>query len=140
MLRLTRRYRFCASHRLHAEDLSPSENRNLYGKCNNPWGHGHDYVLEISVRGPLDESTGHVVNLGQLDRLVNETVVGPMDHRNLNSDVEAFAHAVPTSENITREIERVLLQAWPAAFPGSAAELAGIRLRETRRNSFETLR
>jgi 6-pyruvoyltetrahydropterin/6-carboxytetrahydropterin synthase len=137
-MRVTRRYRFCASHRLHAPGLGELENRTLYGKCNNPFGHGHDYVLEVSVRGALDPGTGQLVNIGVLDALVNETVLSGFDHRNLNQDVAAFAREVPTSENIAREIERRLLDHWPAAFRDSAPALAGIRLRETKRNSFET--
>jgi len=140
MLSLTRRYRFCASHRLHSTSLNEEENRALYGKCNNPWGHGHDYVLEVIVRGPVDPGSGQVVNIGALDRLVEQTVIGPLDHRSLNQDVPAFAGTVPTSENLVREIEQQLLRAWPSAFSHSPAVLAGIRLRETKRNHFETLR
>lgn len=137
MIALTRRYRFCASHRLHAPALTGEENRELYGKCNNPFGHGHDYALEVSVRGPLDPA-GRVVRVAALDRLVHDTVIAPMDHRNLNTDIPAFAAVVPTSENLVREIERLLREEWPSAFHDSAAELAGVRLRETKRNSFET--
>ncbi|HZU26168.1 MAG TPA: 6-carboxytetrahydropterin synthase [Bryobacteraceae bacterium] len=137
-MRLTRRYRFCASHRLHSGALSEAENRALYGKCNNPFGHGHDYVLEVSIRGPLDPATGQLAPVGVLDRLVNDAVIAPMDHRNLNLEVPAFAAAVPTSENLAGEIERRLREAWPPAFSDSSVALAGIRLRETKRNSFET--
>ena len=138
MLRLTRRYRFSASHRLHAAGLGEDENRALYGKCNNPWGHGHDYALEVSVAGSIDIGTGQLVDVAALDRLVRETVIEPLDHRDLNRDVPAFAGAVPTSENLVNEIERRLAAAWPANFREGRPALAGIRLRETRRNTFET--
>jgi len=137
MLRLTRRYRFSASHRLHAAALGDDENQGLYGKCNNPWGHGHDYALEVSVAGPLDSDTGQVVNPAALDQLVRETVIEPLDHRDLNRDVPTFAETVPTSENLAREIERRLAAAWPARFQAGKPALAGIRLLETRRNIFE---
>ncbi len=140
MVRLTRRYRFCASHRLNVPQLCDLENQVIYGKCNNPWGHGHDYVLEVSVAGPLDARTGQVVNPRDLDSLVGETVLAEFDHRNLNSDVAAFEWAVPTSENVAREIERRLEEAWPLRFPEGTPALAGIRLHETKRNSFEIAR
>jgi len=75
MTRVTRRYKFAASHRLHSSELSEPENHELYGKCNNPYGHGHDYVLEVSVAGPLDSISGQVVNILALDRLVNEQIL-----------------------------------------------------------------
>lgn len=140
MLRLTRRYRFAASHRLHAPALEAEKNRAIYGKCNNPWGHGHDYIVEISVAGPPDPITGRVVNVSSLDGLVRESIIEPLDHHNLNEDIPEFAAAVPTSENLAREIESRLVAAWPSMFPDGRPVLAGIRLRETRRNSFEIRR
>ncbi len=137
MIRLTRRYRFSASHRLHANRLSDLENRAVYGKCNNPFGHGHDYVLEVSVRGPLDEKTGRVADLAALDRLVHREVVGAFDHGNLNLDVPEFAGVVPTTENLVAVVERRLRRHWPAAFPGDWPRLDRIRIQETRRNTFE---
>lgn len=135
-MRLTRRYRFSASHRLDSPELSPEENRELYGKCNNPYGHGHDYVLEVTVRGPVDEATGQVINTQALDRLVTRDVVKPFDHANLNTQIEAFASAVPTTENVAHEIAGRLRRDWPAAFP-TGAKLEKIRLHETGRNIFE---
>jgi len=79
-MRLTRRYKFCASHRLHAAGLSDEENRAVYGKCNNPYGHGHDYVLEVCVKGPLDAETGRVVDVAVLDQLVTGGVLRDLDH------------------------------------------------------------
>ncbi len=137
MTRLTRRYRFAASHRLHSEQFSDSENRALYGKCNNPHGHGQDYVLEVRVSGPLDPASGQVVNVAALDRLVGESVVQDFDHKYMNADVPEFLELVPTSENILRVIEERLAAHWQSVFPGEWPRLEAIRLRETRRNLFE---
>jgi len=87
MFRVTRRYALAASHRLHAARLSDEENRRLYGKCNHPYGHGHNYVVEVSARGPADPETGRAVDVGILDELVTRHVLLPLDHRNLNEDV-----------------------------------------------------
>jgi 6-pyruvoyltetrahydropterin/6-carboxytetrahydropterin synthase len=133
MTRLTRRYRFCASHRLHAPALSDEVNRELYGKCNNPWGHGHNYLVEISVTGTVEPDSGQLVSVEALDEVVQRTVLGDFDHRDLNRDIAAFGEMVPTSENVAVEIRRRLARAWPASFP----KLAGVRLWETRRNIFE---
>ncbi len=137
MTRLTRRYHFSASHRLHSDRFSADENRALYDKCNNPYGHGHDYLLEVSVAGPLDRESGQVVNMQALDRLVAEHVVEDFDHKYLNADVREFKDAVPTSENILRVIEDRLRAGWRSAFPGDWPRLEAIRLRETKRNLFE---
>jgi 6-pyruvoyltetrahydropterin/6-carboxytetrahydropterin synthase len=133
MTRVTRRYKFAASHRLQLDQLSARENRELYGKCNNPYGHGHDYTLEIAVRGPIDRAAGQVINLNALDRLVQEQVIQDFDHRYLNSDIGEFRKLVPTSENILLVIEDRLLARWPQDWP----RLEAIRLRETARNLFE---
>ena len=137
MFRVTRRYRFAASHRLHAAPLDEEENRRLYGKCNNPFGHGHNYVIEVSARGPLDAATGRAVDTALLDDLVARQVLAPFDHRNLNADVEAFARVVPTSENLAAEICRRLKDNWGSAFPGEWPRLEKIRIAETPRNIFE---
>ena len=136
-MRLTRRYRFAASHRLHSPAFSDAENRELYGKCSNPYGHGHDYVLDVTTRGPLDPSTGHVVHVPTLDRLVREQVLDNFDHRYFNADVNEFKTLVPTSENIIKVIEDRLSARWREVFPGEWPRLEGIRLRETKRNVFE---
>lgn len=135
ILRLTRRYRFSAAHRLHASGFSEQQNQDLYGKCNNPHGHGHDYVLEVSVAGPLDEATGRVVSPAALDRLVAEEVLARFDHRNLNSEIGEFSQAPPTTENLARLIRQRLVARWSETLAG--ARLAGVRLYETRRNIFE---
>lgn len=136
MIRLTRRYQFSASHRLHSGQLSDAENQELYGKCNHPYGHGHDYVLEVTLEGPLDEATGRVCDLATFDGLVTRYIVGELDHKNLNEDVPEFAALVPTSENVAVVIEDRLKRVWPTAF-GEWPRLSGIRLRETKRNLFE---
>ncbi len=137
MFRVTRRYAFAASHRLHSGELSAEENRRLYGKCNNPHGHGHNYVVEVTVRGPLDGATGRAVDIAALDELVARDVVRPFDHRNLNREVAVFAGVVPTSENLGFEICRRLKRDWNQVFPGKWPKLEKIRIGETARNIFE---
>ena len=129
-MRLTARYRFAAAHRLATPVLSEEENRRLYGKCNNPYGHGHDYVLEVSVEGPVDES-GQVVRRSQLDDLVRERVLRLLDHKDLNKDVAAFEGRVTTTENLAAVIRGQLEQHWTLG-----PRLAGLRISETPRNTF----
>jgi len=129
-LQLNRRYHFAASHRLHSEQLSEAENRRVYGKCNNPYGHGHNYVLEVSVSGPVDPATGMIANLADLDAFVAREVLEVFDHRNLNEEIPLFRRQVPTTENLCIEIYRRL-----RAFP--VARLERVRLEETALNSFE---
>jgi len=137
MIHLTRRYRFCSSHRLHSDHLSAAGNSALYGKCNNPFGHGHDYLLEVSVRGPVDPATGRGADLAALDALVGERILRAFDHRDLNTEVPVFAQLVPTTENLALEIRRRLGQHWSEAFPASWPKLERIRILETKRNRFE---
>ena len=127
---LTRRYSFAASHRLHSSHLDDAENRRVFGKCNNPYGHGHNYVVEVTVAGVPDPSTGMIAHLGELDSFVQREVLDPFDHTYLNKDVPVFAERVPTTENLCIEIFERLQK-----FPG--ARLERIRLEETGRNSFE---
>ena len=136
MFRVTRRYRFAASHRLHAPQLSDEQNEAIYGKCNNPFGHGHNYVLEVTARGPADDS-GRTLDPGRLDDLVARQVLTPFSHSNLNVDVDSFAGRVPTSENLAVEICRRLKDNWPAIFPGEWPKLDRVRIAETARNIFE---
>ncbi len=137
MIRVTRRYRFSASHRLHSPELSDSENQALYGKCNNPYGHGHNYEIEVSARGPLEPRSGRVVDPATLDRLVEEQVLRPFDHKNLNAGSPAFQHVVPTTENLAREIYTRLQASWKSVFPGPWPVLDKMRIAETPRNIFE---
>jgi 6-pyruvoyltetrahydropterin/6-carboxytetrahydropterin synthase len=129
-IELGRRYRFAASHRLHSRQLSETENARMYGKCNNPHGHGHNYVVEIGVSGDIDPATGMIANLADLDSFVHREVLEAFDHRSLNDDVEAFRDRVPTTENLCIEIFR-RLQTFPFA------KLERIRVEETSNNSFE---
>jgi 6-pyruvoyltetrahydropterin/6-carboxytetrahydropterin synthase len=137
MFRVTRRYEFAASHRLHSARLGEDENARLYGKCNNPFGHGHNYVIEVSARGPADEVTGRAVDTRLLDGLVNREVIGAFDHRNLNTEVPVFSEVVPTSENLGYEIWRRLERRWKEVFPGEWPKLERVRIGETPRNIFE---
>lgn len=134
MTRLTRTYRFSASHRLHSSELSAEQNDAIYGKCNNPYGHGHDYILRVRVHGDVDPRTGRVIEPGRLDRYVRERVIEVLDHRDLNTDVPDF-RGVPTTENLVLHIERQLRPDWHQHF--SAAVLDGIDVQETLRNSIE---
>src|SRR5437868_14348851 len=115
-MRLTRRYRFSASHRLHSPELTDDRNREIYGKCNHPYGHGHDYVLDVSIKGPLDVATGRIVDLEILDSLVAREILGPFEHKNLNVEIDAFSQLVPTTENLAVEIRRRLNVAWDRVF------------------------
>lgn len=103
-IELGRRYRFAASHRLHSPALSEEENCRIYGKCNNPYGHGHNYVLEVILSGEIDPATGMIANLADLDGFVEREVLEPFDHQSLNEDVAAFRATVPTTENLCIEI------------------------------------
>ena len=136
MYRITRRYAFAASHRLHAAGLSDEENERIYGKCNHPYGHGHNYVLEVSARGPLDE-TGRALDPASLDELVERQVLTAFGHRNLNAELPAFESLVPTSENIAAEICARLKRNWSSAFPGAWPRLEKVRIEETARNIIE---
>jgi 6-pyruvoyltetrahydropterin/6-carboxytetrahydropterin synthase len=137
LIRVTRQYRFSASHRLHAPRLSASENAELYGKCNNPYGHGHNYQIEVSARGPVDERSGRALDLRALDQLVQVQVLGPFDHQNLNEGITIFEELVPTTENLAREIYRRLAVNWQSSFPGAWPVLEKVRIAETPRNIFE---
>jgi 6-pyruvoyltetrahydropterin/6-carboxytetrahydropterin synthase len=127
---LGRRYRFAASHRLHSDKLSAEENWRVYGKCNNPYGHGHNYTVEISFSGEVTPATGMIVNLTDLDGFVEREVIEAFDHKSLNEDVETFRGTVPTTENVCVEIYRRVKR-----FP--LARLERVRVEETSNNAFE---
>jgi len=127
---ITRRYRFAAAHRLHTPVLSDEENRRVFGKCNNPNGHGHNYVLLVTVRGPVDPETGRVTEVETLDRIVTETVVARYDHQDLNHMPE-YVHLVTTGENLVQVIWDMLVDRIPVG------RLEKIGLIETRDNYFE---
>ena len=129
-IELGRRYRFAASHRLHSAQMSKAENARIYGKCNNPCGHGHNYTVEITISGDVDPATGMIANLADLDNFVQREVIDPFDYRSLNDEVEVFRAEVPTTENLCIEIYRRV-----RAFPH--AKLERVRVEETSNNSFE---
>ena len=126
---LTRRYTFPASHRLHSSALSEAQNREIYGKCNNPHGHGHNYALEVTLAGPVNKETGMLCDLAELDEAVEREVLSLFDHADLNM-VPRFSGRVPTTENLCAEIYDILSASFPVA-------LEKIRLEETSNNSFE---
>ena len=127
---VTRRYRFCAAHRLHTDHLSPEENRAVFGKCNNPNGHGHNYVVLVTVKSTVQTATGGGLDLDQLDRIVGQQVITRFDHQDINRDPE-FAERTTTGENLVLLIWDLLAQCFP---PG---QLEKVGLIETRDNYFE---
>ncbi len=130
IVHLTRRYMFSASHRLHSEQFSEEENRAIYGKCNNPYGHGHNYMIEITVSGPVDAQTGMVCNLVDLDGFVHSQILERYDHQNLNL-VPEFTKTVPTTENLCIAIYEIVKRGF------EKAHLQKVRIEETMMNSFE---
>jgi 6-pyruvoyltetrahydropterin/6-carboxytetrahydropterin synthase len=133
---LTRVYRFSASHRLHISQLTEDENTRLYGKCNNPFGHGHNYVLEVTAEGPVDRETGLAIHVAELDRLVEERVLRLFRDRNINLDVAEFQDLVPTTENIAGVITELLRDNWGEYISGPG-RLRRVHVQETDRNGFE---
>jgi 6-pyruvoyltetrahydropterin/6-carboxytetrahydropterin synthase len=127
---LTRRYIFSASHRLHNDEMSEEENRAVYGKCNNPYGHGHNYMVEVTVSGPVNDQTGMVCNLVDLDCFVHAHVINRYDHQNLNTLTD-FAKEVSTTENLCIAIYDIVNRGF------QEAHLEKIRIEETMMNSFE---
>jgi 6-pyruvoyltetrahydropterin/6-carboxytetrahydropterin synthase len=126
---LGRRYHFAASHRLHADAYDEARNREVYGKCNNPHGHGHNYTVEVVVAGEVDAKTGMACDLAELDAFANKNVVQVFDHMNLNT-LTNFTHRVPTTENLCIEVYNIF-----KGFRG--AKLERVRVEETSNNSFE---
>ena len=125
-----RRYMLSASHRLHSDALSDEANRATYGKCNNPHGHGHNYVVEVLIGGPVDPDTGMVVNMATLDEVVQTSVLERFDHTNLNHD-PLFVNQVPTTENLCRAVYKQLKDSLPTG------ELEYVRVEETENNFFQ---
>ncbi len=136
---VTRRYHFPASHRLHSPALSESENDRIFGKCNNPYGHGHNYELEVTVRGMINEQTGLVIVIDLLDDYVSRTVLQHFSSRNINLDVPEFNRLVPTTENIAQVIAQYLATDWLSCFGHSGPVLTRVHVQETARNGFELL-
>jgi 6-pyruvoyltetrahydropterin/6-carboxytetrahydropterin synthase len=125
MIYLTRKAEFAASHYYHNPDLSPDENGRIFGKCNNPNGHGHNYTLEVTVKGEVNPATGFVVDLKQLKETMHREVLEAMDHRFLNKEVPEFSDMIPTTENLAIVI-------WQRLLPKlKAAQLHRVRVYET---------
>ncbi|HXM66865.1 MAG TPA: 6-carboxytetrahydropterin synthase [Candidatus Acidoferrum sp.] len=127
---LSRRYLFSASHRLHSDAMSHTENQSTYGKCNNPHGHGHNYTIEVTVSGQVDSHTGMVCNLTDLDAFIEREVLARYGHENLNTLPE-FSKQVPTTENLCIQIYEILQRGF------THAHLERVRIEETMMNSFE---
>jgi 6-pyruvoyltetrahydropterin/6-carboxytetrahydropterin synthase len=126
---LSRRYHFSASHRLHTDAYDAERNREVFGKCNNPHGHGHNYTVQVTVSGQVDPATGMVCNLAELDAFTQTNVLARFDHTNLNT-LECFRNRVSTTENLSTEIYRI--------FQGfTAAHLERVHVEETSNNSFD---
>lgn len=137
MTRLTRRYRFCASHRLFANSLDEARNREIFGKCANPFGHGHNYFLEVTVAGDPDPRSGMLLARSAFDAWVKSSVLDRIDHTHLNSDVSEFEGLVPTAENILLVVDAWLRERWAQSFPLEPLRLSSLRLEETPRNSVQ---
>ena len=131
MVYLTKVYEFSAAHRLHSHALSDEENREIFGKCNNPAGHGHNYVLEVTVKGDVDARTGLVAGLSHLDEVIQKQVYARFDYKHLNLDTPEFDILNPTSENFVKVLWNVLE---PNLCP---VVLHRLRLRETPKNHFD---
>ncbi len=117
---VTRRLHFSAAHRVHNPAMSDEENRRTFGKCNNPNWHGHNYILDVSVKGGLDERTGYVIDLSRIKEIVTREVIDKVDHRNLNLEVDFLRNTIPTTENLVVSMWRVLE---PALMPATLAKL-----------------
>jgi 6-pyruvoyltetrahydropterin/6-carboxytetrahydropterin synthase len=137
VIHVTRQYRFSSRHRLHSPALSDEENRRVFGKCNNPHGHGHNYVLAVRVAGEVDAETGLAVKLGLLDGLVEREVIAAYDHQSLDEDVEDFRGAPSTTENVAAAVRRRLGAKWGETFGEKGPQLEWIGIRETKRNSIQ---
>ncbi|MDP2039310.1 MAG: 6-carboxytetrahydropterin synthase [Ignavibacteria bacterium] len=131
MIFVTRREIFSASHRLFNPNLSEEENNLLFGKCNNPNGHGHNYTLEVTICGEVNPKTGYLIDLKLLKQIIIESIINKVDHKNLNLDVEFLAGKIPTAENIAIAIWDELENKIPSG------KLYSIKLLETENNYIE---
>jgi len=131
---ITRRVTFCAGHRLYNPELSQEENRTIFGDCANPGGHGHNYVLEVTLTGSIQPETGMVVNLKEMKEIITRQIVDRVDHKNLNTDVDFMRGNIPTTENFAARIWDIL----DAAFGGE--RLVRIVLHESENNKVEISR
>lgn len=136
-MKFTTRYPFSAAHRLHSNQLSEDENWQVYGRCNNPYGHGHNYWVEVTVSGTPDEQTGLLVDRQKLDHCVQEEILSNVSHRNLNEQVVELRNVVPTTENLAYVFADWLKSGWLKHFPEPEVILDRVRIYETRNNRFE---
>jgi 6-pyruvoyltetrahydropterin/6-carboxytetrahydropterin synthase len=136
-MKLTTRYPFSAAHRLHSNQLSEDENWAVYGRCNNPFGHGHNYWFEVTVAGKPDTETGMLVDRRKLDRCVEEEILSRVSHVNLNMQIEELKDLVPTTENVAYVFAQWLREGWMKHFDDGAVVFDRIRIYETRNNRFE---
>ena len=137
MVYLTRRYRFSASHRLYNEVMTAEENARIYGKCANPYGHGHNYVLEVTLVGPVDPATGMVCDLVALDEVVGREILERFDESYLNTHQDLFRHLVPTTENLCLTTFNLLKEKFTPGGRFLQARLHRVRVEETSSNFFE---
>jgi 6-pyruvoyltetrahydropterin/6-carboxytetrahydropterin synthase len=131
MLFVTRRETFNASHRLNNEKLSVEENKKIYSKCNNEFGHGHNYVLEVIVAGEVDPKTGYVIDIQLLKQIIKQNIIDKVDHHHLNFDVEFMKGVIPTTENFAVAIWDELANKIPSG------KLYSVKLYETEKNYVE---
>jgi 6-pyruvoyltetrahydropterin/6-carboxytetrahydropterin synthase len=127
MVRLSQKFEFAASHRLHNPEMSEEENRRTFGKCNNPHGHGHNYELQVTLKGDASNADGLLIDVPAFERIVAQTVIDRFDHKNLNVEVPEFRDLIPSVENIARVIYRLL----QPKFQSSSATLASVTVWET---------
>ena len=130
MLYITRKVTFSAAHRLHNLKLSDKENKYIYGECNNPNGHGHNYVLEVTVRGNVPDKTGMVIDLKDLKKIITENIIEKVDHKYLNKDVDFMSDIIPTAENLVIQFWKILKK----ALLENNTELYELKLYETENN------
>lgn len=130
---LTKKFKFSASHRLFKPELSDEENLKIFGKCSNPNGHGHNYILEVTVSGNVNRETGYVIDLGELKKFVQDKIIDKIDHKNLNLDVAFLKGIIPTSENVIIRIWNVIEK----EFGDNNVKLYSLKLHETENNIVE---
>lgn len=136
MITVTRKAHFNASHRLHNPEKSDEWNKRVFGKCNNPNWHGHNYILEVTVAGEPNPETGYIIDLGELKSIIKKRIIDPCDHKNLNLEVPFLDGIIPSTENLCKaffyEIDDEIKQ-----LPNHNARLYSVHLQETERNSAE---
>lgn len=137
VIEVTRKYSFSASHRLHVDSWPETENDSIFGKCNNPYGHGHNYELFVTAKGPVDLESGLAVDIPKLDQLIENHVLRVFHLKNMNMDIPAFSKTVPTTENVGLEIKHLIDEGWRETFPGQWPAFEKLRIYETERNIFE---